>query len=108
MTGWFDHLAIVPILLPLLAGAVLMLVDDRHPATKLAINLSAGLLLLLAAALLLARTAGGEVIVYRLGNWPTPFAITASSAVAACSKAVRARAGSPPSSRSRRPSPRRA
>src|SRR6185312_4547030 len=76
MTGWFDHLAIVPILLPLLAGAVLMLVDDRHPATKLAINLSAGLLLLLAAALLLARTAGGEVIVYRLGNWPTPFAIT--------------------------------
>src|SRR5690606_3570873 len=72
-----DHLAILPILLPLLAGTVLVLIEERHHTTKLVINIGATLILLAVAAALLAQTDGGQGVVtsYRLGDWPVPFAI---------------------------------
>jgi multicomponent K+:H+ antiporter subunit D len=72
-----DHLAILPILLPLLAGAALALIDDRHHTAKLAINIAATLLLVAISLLLLAQASGGAAHIssYQLGNWPAPYGI---------------------------------
>ena len=75
-----QHLSIVPILLPLLAGIVLALIEDRHHAIKLAVNLAATAALLGVAMLLLWLTAragsdASAITSYRLGDWPAPFAI---------------------------------
>jgi multicomponent K+:H+ antiporter subunit D len=72
-----DHLVIAPIVLPLLAGALLTLVDDRHHTAKLALNLAATVLLAAVALALLLRVGGGAASTgtYRLGDWPVPFGI---------------------------------
>ncbi len=72
-----EHLVILPILLPLFAGSLLTLIEDRHHTTKLVVNVAATVLLVAISILLLVRVGGGEAIVdsYRLGNWPAPFAI---------------------------------
>lgn len=54
-----DHLIILPILLPLVAGAAMLLLDDRHRPVKAAINVAATLLLVVVAiALVVAADAG--------------------------------------------------
>lgn len=72
-----DHLAILPVVLPLFAGALLALIDDRHHTTKLVINIAATSLLVVAALILLGDTATGtsDVVTYQLGSWPAPFGI---------------------------------
>lgn len=73
-----DHLIILPILLPMLAGIVLVLVDERHHAAKLAISIVATLALVVVSLMLLAQVDGAakaSLGVYRLGDWPAPFAI---------------------------------
>ncbi|HEY0917731.1 monovalent cation/H+ antiporter subunit D [Devosia sp.] len=75
-----QHLSIAPILLPLLAGIVLALIEDRHHDAKLAVNVVATAALLVVALLLLwfTATAGPDAAAtmsYRLGDWPAPFAI---------------------------------
>ena len=73
-----DHLIIMPILLPMLAGIVLVLIEERYHAVKLAISIIATLALLLVSVILLAQVDGGaqaSIGVYRLGDWPAPFAI---------------------------------
>ena len=81
MSGWIDHLVIVPVILPLAAGAGMLLIDERRRRLKAAINLAA-IIALTAAAIALLRLAGagfGEagapVWVYRPGDWPAPFGI---------------------------------
>jgi len=74
-----DHLMIAPIVLPLLAGAVMLaLGGERRRNTNAVLNLVATLALL-AISITLVRNADvsprGVTEVYRLGNWPTPFAI---------------------------------
>src|SRR5690606_8278390 len=73
------HLVVLPILLPLFAGALLALVEDRHHRLKLAINAVATAALLIVALWLAVTTvnglASGGVVTYRLGDWPAPFAI---------------------------------
>jgi len=79
MTAIVDHLVILPIVVPMLAGVILTLINERHAATKLAINISATLLLLVVSLLLLWKFGAGDgslTEVYRLGNWPVPVAIT--------------------------------
>lgn len=77
-----EHLVIAPIVLPLLAGALLLLFDDRERLLKATISLLTAVLLLGVAIVLLriAHADGnvndGRVVVYLLGNWPPPFAIT--------------------------------
>jgi multicomponent K+:H+ antiporter subunit D len=77
MAGVADHLVILPVVLPLLAGVLLVLVDDRRHSFKLAISIAATVLLVATALLLLARADAGTTStgVYRLGGWPAPFGI---------------------------------
>ena len=81
MMPWSAHLPIMPILLPLLAGALLVTLDERRRVAKSMISLGACVLLLMLSLQLLARVGAedeaGKAItaVYALGNWPAPFGI---------------------------------
>lgn len=68
-----DHLVVLPVVLPLAAGALIVLVDERRYALKAAISLASLLALLAVAARLLAL--GDATRVYALGDWPAPFGI---------------------------------
>jgi multicomponent K+:H+ antiporter subunit D len=76
-----EHLIIAPILIPMLAGAVMLLYDDRQRQAKLVISLLSVTALLLVAAELVSRsrgsslTGGNAIGLYLLGDWPTPMAI---------------------------------
>ena len=76
-----EHLVIAPVVLPLVAGALLLFFDDRERLLKATISiLTAVALLVIAVTLLLTAHADGEpgagrIAVYLLGNWPPPFAI---------------------------------
>ena len=72
-----EHLPILPIVLPLFAGALLALIDDRHHTVKLAINIVATLLLTGISLWLLGAVESGaaRTTTYALGNWPVPYGI---------------------------------
>ena len=70
-----EHIVIVPVVLPLMTGALMLLIDERHLAAKAAINLASTLLLLAIAVALLLAADGPGAPVYRLGDWPAPFGI---------------------------------
>lgn len=74
----FDHLIILPVLLPLLAGALLLLFDERQRQLKAIISLLSTAGVLAVAILLVRFAAAGEpgMAVYRVGDWDMPFAIT--------------------------------
>jgi multicomponent K+:H+ antiporter subunit D len=85
--SWFaDHLPILPVLLPAVTAVVLLLLGDHggdahggHGHHKLLwarrIALVSTALGLVIAARLAAEAAGGEIRVYRVGDWPAPFGI---------------------------------
>jgi multicomponent K+:H+ antiporter subunit D len=79
--GFFDHLVILPILLPLATAILLTLLDDRFRNLKVAISVSSTTLLVCIALLLALPTvhlgpSDGELIkIYALGDWPMPFGI---------------------------------
>ncbi|HEX8664286.1 MAG TPA: monovalent cation/H+ antiporter subunit D [Beijerinckiaceae bacterium] len=78
MSGIADHLVIAPIVLPLVAGAVMLLFGERGRTAKAAINVGSTLGLVAIAVALLTSTAAssdGAAATYRLGDWPVPFAI---------------------------------
>ena len=78
MTMFGGHLLSLPILLPLLAGVLLTLINERHHAVKLGINIVATLLLLAVSVLLLREVGATDeavTAVYRIGDWPVPIAI---------------------------------
>ncbi len=68
------HLAVLPVLIPLVAGGVLLLIG-RGRGGERAISLAATSALLIVAMLLLERTAAGELLIYHAGNWPAPYGI---------------------------------
>jgi len=69
-----NHLPILPILIPLFAGAIMaMIPGDRLPLKRLISSLATFLQIPVAVGLLIG--AGGGVLVYRLGDWPAPFGI---------------------------------
>ncbi|HEY8350925.1 MAG TPA: monovalent cation/H+ antiporter subunit D, partial [Sphingomonadales bacterium] len=78
MTGWMQHLVIAPILVPLVAAALMLFFERRQRFARLSINLLA-CLANLAIAIALLRIAdgwqGGMPVIYRLGDWPAPVAI---------------------------------
>jgi multicomponent K+:H+ antiporter subunit D len=72
-----EHLIIAPILIPLVAGALMLLYEDRR-AKRIIGLIAAGVLPLVAIALLERAEAprgATQVGLYLLGNWPSPFAI---------------------------------
>ena len=81
MTEAADHLLIAPVVLPLVAGAVLLMFDERRHTLKAMINIASTLLLLVLATQLLRIADAGDpdgpaaTGVYLLGNWPAPFGI---------------------------------
>lgn len=75
MSQLADHLAIWPILIPLVAGALLLLTDRLGQATQRSIGVAATLALLPVALLLLAQAVGDVPEVYYLGDWPAPYGI---------------------------------
>ena len=79
MSGWLQHLIIMPILLPLLIGAALAPVDEQRRGLKLGIGLvgTVGLLVIAIALLWQADQVSGAApsATYLLSNWPLPFGI---------------------------------
>ena len=78
---WQDHLIVLPIVLPLVAGGIMVLLSEHRRRTKLALGLASGTGLL-ATAIALMRMADGSgegwpggVGVYLAANWPAPFGI---------------------------------
>ena len=77
MTGWSDHLVVAPILIPLVAAALLVFVDERRRTAKALISLAA-VLMTAGVALVLFRIENADAPferAYLLGNWAAPFGI---------------------------------
>ena len=76
-----NHMIIAPILIPLVAGAIMLFYNDRNRQTKLVMGLVAVALMFLSSTELMsdAKTLGDQgqqvVQLYRLGDWPVPVGI---------------------------------
>lgn len=82
MIDWSAHLPVLPIIIPLLAGACQLLLKDSRRRVRIGISLASVLAQLLVAVELLLITSGiqaspwfGHIAVYLLGDWPAPFGI---------------------------------
>ncbi|WP_137133236.1 monovalent cation/H+ antiporter subunit D [Rhizobium sp. FKY42] len=77
MIQWSHHLIIAPILVPLLASALLLFLDERQRVAKAMISVISTLLLVIIAFILLKIESGPNDFggVYLLGNWAAPFGI---------------------------------
>ncbi|WP_296542215.1 monovalent cation/H+ antiporter subunit D [Rhodoferax sp.] len=69
------HLPIVPILLPFLAGTLLLALGRLSLPAQRVLALASALAQIGAAMALLAAVSGGDMLVYRLGDWPAPWGI---------------------------------
>lgn len=79
---WIRHLPILPIVIPLAAGAVMLLLRESDRTPRVAIALASVLAQLVVAVALLCLTAGAipglwahDIGVYLLGDWPAPYGI---------------------------------
>jgi len=70
-----DHLAVLPIVLPLATGAITLVVDEGRLALKAAISVAAAVLLVIVGIALAGLTDSSSVTVYRVGGWAAPFGI---------------------------------
>tara|TARA_R110000822_G_scaffold29940_11_gene87659 strand:+ start:6119 stop:7726 length:1608 start_codon:yes stop_codon:yes gene_type:complete len=77
--SWTQNLILLPVLLPLLCGALLILINESRHQLKFAINMTSVLLMLAVAITLLVQADGdlweGNIGVYLAGNWMAPFGI---------------------------------
>ncbi|MCU0753728.1 MAG: monovalent cation/H+ antiporter subunit D [Xanthomonadales bacterium] len=69
--AFHDHLPVLPILLPLLTGALLVLLHRRSLMLRRSVALIASVLLLGIGGAALIEVGGGSLQVYQLGNWPS-------------------------------------
>jgi multicomponent K+:H+ antiporter subunit D len=69
------HLVIAPILAPFLAGVLLLALRNLPMPLQRWFALFAALAQVGIAVALLGAVAGGEILVYRLGDWPAPWGI---------------------------------
>ncbi|SFW13896.1 monovalent cation/H+ antiporter subunit D [Nitrosovibrio sp. Nv17] len=82
MTDWLPHLPVLPVVIPLVAGAAMLLLAEARRAERTVMALAATLANLV-VAVMLVRMAGGAlpglwpdgVAAYRLGGWQPPFGI---------------------------------
>lgn len=85
---WWQHAPVLSVVLPSLTAALLLLIGDQggmaalggsHGGGRLRwrrrVTLVSALLGLVMAAGMVWRASLGEVVVYRLGDWPAPFGI---------------------------------
>ena len=69
------HILALPVILPALVAALIVLF--RHQTLRIgrAVSLASCMTLVAAACYLLFRASDGSIIAYELGNWPAPFGI---------------------------------
>jgi multicomponent K+:H+ antiporter subunit D len=78
---WSDHLIVAPVILPLVASALMLLINERRIGVKrtiAAVTVTALLiiaLILLRGAVMSEPGSGMAVRPYLVGNWPAPFGI---------------------------------
>ncbi|WP_346798985.1 monovalent cation/H+ antiporter subunit D [Halomonas sp. Bachu 37] len=70
-----QHLIVLPVVLPLVAGILLLFQRQGMVRFKRIISVGATAVLLLVSIALLSRAAGGEITYYALGDWQPPFGI---------------------------------
>jgi multicomponent K+:H+ antiporter subunit D len=82
MSVWLQHLPVLPVLIPLVAAALMLLTRDSQRRLRVTLGAIALGLMALVALMLVRATQGigapywpGGVGVYLLGNWPAPFGI---------------------------------
>ncbi|MFK0334436.1 monovalent cation/H+ antiporter subunit D [Rhizobium sp. NPDC090275] len=77
MNGWSHHLIVAPILIPLIASALLLFIDERRRVAKAMVSLASAILLAVIAFILFRIESGpnGFEGVYLVGNWSAPFGI---------------------------------
>jgi len=77
MNGWSHHLLVAPILIPLIASALLLFIDERRRVAKAMVSLASAILLVVIAFILFRIESGpnGFEGVYLVGNWSAPFGI---------------------------------
>ena len=68
-------LVIAPVLVPLVAGTLLLLFRERELRPQRAFSLLAVAVLVALALGLMAATHTGDILTYSLGDWPAPFGI---------------------------------
>lgn len=69
------HAVVLPVVLPLTAGACLSVLEPARPRLAASLSLLSVLVLAALAILLVVRADAGRVDAYLLGNWPAPFGI---------------------------------
>ena len=76
---WMQHLLVVPVLLPLMVGALLVPINQTRHTLKFALGLGSGILLWIVAVALLLMADGeywpAGIGVYLAANWAAPFGI---------------------------------
>jgi multicomponent K+:H+ antiporter subunit D len=77
MNGWSHHLIVAPILIPLIASALLLFIDERRRVAKAMVGLASAIALVVIAVILFGIESGpnGFEGVYLVGNWAAPFGI---------------------------------
>lgn len=82
MSFVLHHLPVLPVLVPLMAGAIMLLTKESKRFLKIIIGTGAIIIQIIVAILLIRATQGiGKALwpdnigVYLLGNWPAPFGI---------------------------------
>jgi len=70
-----NHIIVLAIILPIFSGALLLLLSRRPRAVRRRVNLATTILLVAVSVILVRTAAGGEVVVYQIGNWPAPYGI---------------------------------
>ncbi|HRP76174.1 MAG TPA: monovalent cation/H+ antiporter subunit D [Rhodocyclaceae bacterium] len=77
--AWAQHLIVLPVLLPLVVGALLIPVNQARHTLKFAFGLGSGVLVWLVSVALLVLVDGGHwpagIGVYLAANWSAPFGI---------------------------------
>jgi multicomponent K+:H+ antiporter subunit D len=75
MSQLASHLVVLPILVPLVAGAMLLVIDEPRHTLKASFSVASVLLLLLASGALVIRAGAPVTHVYSLGDWAAPIGI---------------------------------
>lgn len=83
MSSWLEHLPVLPVLVPFLGGALILLTRESSRYLRLFISGTAVVLQVVIAVLLIRATQGigttdiwpDDIGVYLLGNWSAPFGI---------------------------------
>lgn len=70
-----NHLVIAPILLPLIAGILLLLLRHADITLRRTFSVAAVLGQIGLAVALFQAVSGGDILTYALGNWPAPYGI---------------------------------